>query len=73
MMAKNLAEAIVLQSIEDLWDKKESRDCFSFFKGEGFPLCADIASIPLADRRKLLSLIGRSIEQRRKPIEAAYV
>jgi hypothetical protein len=73
MMAKNLAEAVLLQSIEDLWDKKESKKCFSFFKGNGFHLCSDIAGISPVDRRKLLSLIVRSIKQRQKPVEAAYI
>jgi hypothetical protein len=68
MMAKNLAESVLLQSIEDLWDKEQRRDCLDFFSGEGFRLCADIAGIQLTDQKKLLSLIGRSISHRQRPV-----
>jgi len=57
MSLKNLAESIILQSVEDLWDKRHSSDCMTFFKGEGFDICSRLAGIELQDRLKLLELI----------------
>lgn len=54
---RNLAEAIILQSIEDLWDEKRRRECITFLRGEGFSVCADLAGIGVSDRLKLLRLI----------------
>jgi hypothetical protein len=50
-----LAEAVLLQTIEDLWNKKQQITCFSFFTGQGFTLCADIAAIEIPDREKYFS------------------
>ena len=61
MGIRNLAEAVILQSIEDLWDKRHRSDCLAFFKGEGFNICARIAGIKFSGRMKLLRLIGASV------------
>jgi len=55
---KNLAEAIILQSLEDIWSpafKKESRD---FFSGEGFRICSEIAGLDAIRQLKVIHLIG---------------
>ena len=57
MGIRNLAEAIILQSIEDLWDLNHKSHCLTFFNGEGFNICAGVAGIKLSDRMKLLRLI----------------
>lgn len=59
---KTLAEAIILQSIEDLWDEGHKDDSLSFFRGEGFNMCAKMAGIRPDDRLRLLRLIGGSAE-----------
>ena len=61
MGIKHLAEAIILQSIEDLWDRQQKEDCVAFFAGDGFDLCSGMAGIKMFHRRKLLMLISRSI------------
>jgi hypothetical protein len=54
---RNLAEAIILQSIEDLWEEKQRGDCIAFLRGEGFSVCADLAGMKVPDRLRLLHLI----------------
>jgi len=43
--ARTLAEAIILQSIEDLWNPLCRRGSLRFFKSDGFALCSEIAGI----------------------------
>lgn len=53
MGIRNLAEAVILQSIEDLWDpdyRKESKD---FFSGDAFNICSEIAGLDSAKKLKL--------------------
>lgn len=57
MKMKALAEAIILQSIEDLWDEAHRRESLEFFKGEGFDMYADIAGLGPAEKSKLLGMI----------------
>jgi|WetSurMetagenome_2_1015567.scaffolds.fasta_scaffold497038_2 hypothetical protein len=63
MAIKYLAEAIILQSIEDLWNRQQEKDCVAFFEGEGFHLCAGMAGINMFYRRRLLKLISTSIRR----------
>ena len=66
MAVKNVAEAVILQSIEDLWDKKWKEESVSFFNGEAFNACAEIAGLTASDRKKLLAMIGGLIHDKRK-------
>jgi hypothetical protein len=66
MAVRNVAEAIILQSIEDLWDKKWKEESVSFFRGEAFNACAEIAGLTAFDRKKLLAMIGGLIHDKRK-------
>jgi len=63
MAVKELAETVILQSVEDLWDKKLREECNTFFCGQGFSFWADAAKIKISDRRKILSLILNSMTQ----------
>ncbi len=67
MILRNLAESIILQAIEDLWnsEKNERRSSFVFFLGKGFHICSEIAGVKIPDRRKLLSMIGESAKHRK--------
>jgi hypothetical protein len=56
---KHLAEAIILQSIEDLWDEGQRRDCLRFFGGDGFIVCAEMAGLNVSARGRLLGLVNR--------------
>jgi len=63
MAIRHLAEAIILQSIEDLWNRQQKKDCVAFFEGEGFHFCAGTAGINMFQRRRLIKLISRSIRR----------
>ncbi len=58
MKVAHLAEAIILQSIEDLWDEEQRQGCIDFFTGEDFRTCAAIAGISTADQIKILRMFG---------------
>jgi hypothetical protein len=57
---RNLTEAIILQSVEDLWDEALKNECLTFFEGEGFDICACIAGIKSSDRLRLIDIIRSS-------------
>jgi len=54
---RHLAEAIILQSIEDLWDEGQRKDCLRFFRGNAFTICAEIAGLSVSAQGRLLGLI----------------
>ncbi len=56
---RHLAEAIILQSIEDLWDEGQRKDCLRFFRGNGFAICAEMAGMNVSARGRLLGLVNR--------------
>ncbi len=61
MSLKMLAEGIILQSIEDLWNENCREDCITFFKGKDFRLCAELAGMELSDQVELLNLVSSSV------------
>ncbi len=54
---KGLAEAILLQSMEDLWVDEERSACMDFFSGEGFRICSEIAGMSSDDKVKILNMV----------------
>lgn len=62
MSLKRLAEGIILQSIEDLWNEDHRQECITFFKDKDFRICAELAGIDLSDQVELLNLVKRSID-----------
>jgi hypothetical protein len=70
MVLRKLAESIILQAIEDLWNNKknECRSSFAFFLGKGFHICSDLAGITAVDRRTLFSLIIEAVKYRNVPV-----
>lgn len=54
----HLAEAVILQSLEDLCTQDYAEDSMEFFEGEGFRICADIAGISYSKQNKILHLLG---------------
>ena len=66
MGLKGLAEGIILQSMEDLWDKHHKEDCISFFKGKGFRDCAKMAGMTTSDQISLLNLVKGIIDNQRE-------
>jgi hypothetical protein len=55
---RSLAEAIILQSIEDLWNPVCRRESLMFFGGEGFVLCSRIAGISYIKRLEMLRMLS---------------
>ena len=71
--ARVLAEAVILQSIEDLWNPVHKRGSLMFFKGNGFGFCAEIAGISYIKQLamfRILANAGRktSLRNRRRAL-----
>jgi hypothetical protein len=62
MGLKNLAEGIIVQSMEDLWDDNLREDCIAFFRGEEFRMCAELADMNLAEQLKLLDMVKGALD-----------
>ena len=54
---KGLAEAIILQSMEDFWNNAYRQESIEFFKGEGFKVCAEIAGMGHEEQAKVLEML----------------
>jgi hypothetical protein len=70
MGRKHLAEAIILQSIEDLWNEDHRGESIKFFSGEDFRTCARIAGIDISDQIKILGLLKDSLKSMNKPAKS---
>jgi hypothetical protein len=75
--ARILAEAIILQSIEDLWNPMCKRESLMFFEGDGFVLCAEITGISYIKQLAMFRMLadaGRktSLRNLRKSPEGAH-
>ncbi|MCL4490312.1 MAG: hypothetical protein M1510_00165 [Nitrospirae bacterium] len=55
---KHLAEAIILQAIEDLWSPGRKRESLLFFKGKEFSLCAEVAGISYIKQLNMLRMLA---------------
>ena len=65
--ARSLAEAIILQSIEDLWNPVCKRGSLRFFEGDGFALCSELAGISYIKQLamfRMLADVGRKTSLR---------
>jgi hypothetical protein len=62
MGLKGLAEGIIIQSMEDLWNENHKEDCVVFFRGEDFRLCAELAGMSLAEQVKLLDMVKSVVD-----------
>jgi len=60
---KNLAEAIILQSVEDLWDAKQNSECLTFFYGESFGICAEMAGMNTDEQALMLRMVSASAQE----------
>jgi len=58
--ARILAEAVILQSIEDLWNPVCKRESLLFFEGDGFELCSEIAGIGYIKQLAMLRMLADS-------------
>lgn len=55
---RNLAEAIILQAIEDLWNIDHRKESIEFFKGEAFRRYLGMAGMDHREKLRLLGLIN---------------
>jgi hypothetical protein len=53
-----LAEAVILQSIEDLWNPVCKKGSLLFFEGDGFELCSEIAGIGYIKQLAMLRMLA---------------
>ncbi len=60
MRVRNLAAAIILQAIEDLWSPVFRRESGEFFAGEAFTLAAGMAGMSCIDQSTLLRILERN-------------
>ncbi len=58
MGMKSLAEAVILQSLEDFWSLSFRDQSMNFFKGDGFKVCATIAELDTTKQLEILCLLG---------------
>jgi len=54
---KSLAEAIILQSMADLWNPAHRDESLRFFEGKGYQLCADIAGLNWTEKLKMRRML----------------
>jgi hypothetical protein len=57
---KEIAEAMMLQAIEDIWLPGKKRESPEFFGGNGFTDCADIIGMSLYERQRVLQLVQQA-------------
>ena len=62
--AGKIAEAIILQAIEDLWSAIHRKESIEFFTGEGFAICASMAGMGLHEKLKLIQAIKKAIQKK---------
>ena len=58
--ARSLAEAVILQSIEDLWNPVCKRGSLMFFEGDGFELCSEVAGISYIRQLAMLRMLAHA-------------
>jgi hypothetical protein len=56
MCIRTLAEAVILQSLEDLSDFRHRTESIEFFSGTGFRMCAEVAGLDADGKVQLLDL-----------------
>jgi hypothetical protein len=60
--ARNLSEAIILQSLEDLFNHEHRMDALRFFNGEGFDICASIIGLKKKETEKVFQIVNKSFD-----------
>ena len=58
MGIRHLAEAVIIQSLEDLWDPQHREESKIFFEGDGFRIYGEIAELDTIKKYKLLRYAG---------------
>lgn len=61
---RNIAEAIILQAVEDLWSPVHRKESIEFFTGEGFVICSKLVGMGLFEKLRLIQLIKKAIQKK---------
>ncbi len=64
MRIANLAEAVILQALGDLFDGSFRRESVRFLTGEGFRIAADIAKVSPNERAEILTIFGKLYDRK---------
>ena len=64
VVERKIAEAIILQAVEDLWSPVHRKESIEFFTGEGFAICARIVGMGLYDKLRLIRIIKKAIQKK---------
>jgi 3-deoxy-D-manno-octulosonic acid (KDO) 8-phosphate synthase len=56
---KALAEAVILQAVEDLWSDAHREKSREFFTGDGFKCFANMAGMGAVEQLRLIKILGR--------------
>jgi len=59
--SKKIAEAIILQAIEDLWVPVHKKESIEFFAGEGFAICAKLVGMGLYEKLRLIQFLKKAV------------
>jgi len=70
MKVQHLAEAVILQAIEDLWNEDHREDCINFFSGEDFRTCASIAGMDVTEQIEILKMLDKLIKDTRRSVKS---
>lgn len=55
-----LAEAVILQAIEDLYSPTTRAQSIEFFRGEGFSTYAELAGMNEVEKLRLIMMLGQT-------------
>jgi hypothetical protein len=60
MKMRRLAESVILQSLEDLWDERYRAESIDFFTGREFHLFARMAGMDTEEKIRLLRMVKKA-------------
>ncbi len=63
MSLDNLAEAVILQALEDLWSERYKEDSISFFAGNDFFIWSSIAGLDVRKQYMILLIVSRRLNE----------
>lgn len=61
MALNNLAEAIILQALEDMWSDRYIEESIGFFSGDGFRIWSSIAGLDVYKQYMILLMASKRL------------
>jgi hypothetical protein len=62
MGVRELSEAIILQSLEDLWNKDERLNSLAFIRHGGLGICTELLELSVSDKGRFFMQIDRIVQ-----------